>query len=66
MELGVRHDDQSRLAGEEARLPFDLARGPLFRATLLQLGPEDWVLLATMHHIVSDGGSIEVLSISVH
>src|SRR3954453_15558937 len=33
------------LAGEESRRPFDLARGPLFRARLLRLGARDHVLL---------------------
>ena len=50
-----------RLAAEEAGRPFDLAEGPLFRAAALRLGPEEHVVLATMHHIVSDGWSIEVL-----
>ena len=43
-----------RLVEEEARRPFDLARGPLLRAGLLRLDEEDHVLLLTMHHIVSD------------
>jgi amino acid adenylation domain-containing protein len=50
-----------RRAGEEARRGFDLATGPLFRASLLRLGAEDHVLLLLMHHIVSDGWSMEVL-----
>ena len=45
----------------EARLPFDLAAGPLFRARLLSLGDEDHVLLLAMHHIVTDGWSLGVL-----
>ena len=49
------------LAREEASQPFDLQRGPLLRATLLRLGPEEHVLLLTMHHIVSDGWSMSVL-----
>jgi amino acid adenylation domain-containing protein len=48
-------------AGEEARRPFDLAAGPLFRAALLRLGAEEHVLLLSMHHIVSDGWSTGVL-----
>ena len=56
-----REDEARRLAGEEARRPFDLAQGPLFRATLIRLGHEDHVLLLTMHHIVSDGWSMGVL-----
>ncbi|HST60111.1 MAG TPA: condensation domain-containing protein, partial [Longimicrobium sp.] len=48
-------------AGEEARQPFDLAAGPLFRAVLLRLGAEEHVLLLSMHHVVSDGWSMGVL-----
>ncbi|MFL5386461.1 MAG: amino acid adenylation domain-containing protein, partial [Longimicrobiaceae bacterium] len=50
-----------RRAGKEARRPFDLSAGPLFRAALLRLGAEDHVLLLSMHHIVSDGWSMGVL-----
>jgi acyl carrier protein len=46
----------------EAARPFDLAQGPLFRAGLLRLGPETHVLLVSMHHIVSDGWSMGVLT----
>jgi amino acid adenylation domain-containing protein len=51
-----------RLAAEEAQQPFDLERGPLFRSTLLQLDEADHVLLLTMHHIISDGWSLGVLT----
>jgi amino acid adenylation domain-containing protein len=40
---------------------FDLTRGPLLRAELLRLGPEEHVLLLTLHHIVADGASVGVL-----
>ncbi|HEX2048493.1 MAG TPA: amino acid adenylation domain-containing protein [Acidimicrobiales bacterium] len=50
-----------RRAGDEAVRPFDLAGGPLLRSRLLRLGPEDHVLLVTVHHIVSDGWSTNVL-----
>ncbi|MGA9770376.1 MAG: amino acid adenylation domain-containing protein [Blastocatellia bacterium] len=50
-----------RLAAEEARRPFDLAKGPLFRASLLRLGHAEHVLLISMHHIISDGWSASVL-----
>ena len=52
----------ARLGKEEARAPFDLTQGPLIRGRLVQLGEEDYVLLLTQHHIVSDGWSIGVLS----
>ncbi len=50
-----------RRAAAEAAAPFDLARGPLLRARVLQLGEEEHVLLLTVHHIVSDGWSAAVL-----
>jgi amino acid adenylation domain-containing protein/non-ribosomal peptide synthase protein (TIGR01720 family) len=56
-----REEEAARLAGEEAREPFDLSRGPLLRARLLRLAADEHVLLATMHHIVSDGWSMGVL-----
>ncbi|HVG44171.1 MAG TPA: condensation domain-containing protein, partial [Longimicrobium sp.] len=57
-----REREVRRRATEDAARPFDLAAGPLFRAALLRLGEEDHVLLVGMHHIVSDGWSIGVLS----
>jgi amino acid adenylation domain-containing protein len=50
-----------RLANREARQPFDLARGPLVRGTLLRLAPAEHVLLLSMHHIISDAWSLGVL-----
>jgi amino acid adenylation domain-containing protein len=41
--------------------PFDLARGPLLRAHLLRLGPEDHVLSLCSHHVVSDEWSVGLL-----
>ena len=49
------------LASEEGDLPFDLGRGPLLRARLLRLAPDEHWLLLTMHHIVSDEWSMGVL-----
>lgn len=55
-----RAAEMNRLVKEEAYLPFDLAAGPLVRVKLLWLGEEQYVLLLTMHHIVSDGWSAGV------
>ncbi|CAB3728638.1 Linear gramicidin synthase subunit D [Paraburkholderia phenoliruptrix] len=44
-----------------AREPFDLTRGPLFRATLFVRDDERHVLHFVMHHIIADGWSINVL-----
>ncbi len=40
---------------------FDLAQGPLFNVQLLQLQDEAWILLLAVHHIVSDGWSVNIL-----
>ena len=56
-----REAEARRLATEEAQRPFDLTQGPLVRATLLQLGAEEDVLLLTVHHIVFDRWSLGVL-----
>ncbi|MGZ3145617.1 non-ribosomal peptide synthetase [Lentzea chajnantorensis] len=46
---------------QEVRLPFDLARGPLIRASVLRVADDEHVLLLSLHHIVSDGWSLGVL-----
>ncbi|HEV2733203.1 MAG TPA: amino acid adenylation domain-containing protein, partial [Longimicrobiaceae bacterium] len=56
-----REAEAQRLAAAEAMLPFDLARGPLLRSTLLRLGEDDRVLCFTLHHVVSDAWSMQVL-----
>ncbi|XWK88450.1 MAG: amino acid adenylation domain-containing protein [Phormidium sp.] len=38
--------------------PFNLNTGPLFKATLLQLKEQKYVLLINLHHIISDGWSM--------
>ena len=54
-------NEVARLTRAEADLPFDLSADPLLRVKLLLQGEEDFVLMITMHHIVSDGWSMEVL-----
>ena len=58
---GERHPAALRIVAQEQARPFDLAKGPLFRARMLRLGPDDHVLVLAMHHIVTDGWSIGVL-----
>ncbi|MDT5062902.1 MAG: hypothetical protein QOH63_3361, partial [Acidobacteriota bacterium] len=57
-----RDEEAARLSTEEARHPFDLFNGPLVRATLLRLSDEVYVLMLSMHHIISDAWSLDVLS----
>jgi len=46
---------------QEAQRPFHLAQAPLLRVTLLQLTPSEQILLLVMHHIISDGWSLQIL-----
>src|ERR1022692_53973 len=52
-----REQEAVRLAAADARLPFDLARGPLFRAKLVRLDEEEHRLYVTLHHLIFDGFS---------
>jgi hypothetical protein len=54
-------EEVRRLFDEEARQPFDLGQPPLIRVRVWRLDDEDHVVLATMHHIISDGWSLGVL-----
>ncbi len=51
---------RARLVAEASR-PFDLAAGPLFRASLIRLTPEEHLLGVTLHHAIGDGWSLAVL-----
>ena len=64
IDLTSERDPEARaraLADVEAALPFDLAVPPLLRAAVLVLGPSRSVLLFTIHHIVGDGWSGNLL-----
>jgi len=55
------HPEVMRACYQLVELPFDLAAGPLVRVGLLRLGPEMHVLALVIHHIVSDGWSMNLL-----
>src|SRR5262245_35438276 len=66
----VEHDLHQRENGDEeleeliereARAAFDLEAGPLIRGRLIRVSEDEHTLVITMHHIVSDGWSMEVL-----
>ena len=50
-----------RLAQEESHQPFDLYQGPLLRVTLLAVAEHEFILLVTLHHIISDVWSTGIL-----
>ncbi|VVE72162.1 Linear gramicidin synthase subunit B [Pandoraea anapnoica] len=41
--------------------PFDLANGPLWRVHLMQISNQSHVLMLVMHHLISDGWSMNLL-----
>lgn len=53
-----REAEALRIANDEARRPFDLAHGPLWRASLLALDDEEHWLLWIVHHVVTEGTGI--------
>ncbi|NPC85533.1 amino acid adenylation domain-containing protein, partial [Pyxidicoccus fallax] len=56
-----RQAEARRVVSEDAARPFDLAKGPLLRVTLVRLSERQHALLLNMHHIISDGWSSGVL-----
>jgi amino acid adenylation domain-containing protein len=56
-----QQDRIRELLREQILQPFDLKKGPLLRITLIRLAANDYVLAMAMHHIVSDGWSMNVL-----
>src|SRR6185436_3726937 len=58
----LRRAEASRLARAEALRPFDLARGPLLRSTLVRTAAGEHLALFTLHHIVSDGWSTALVT----
>ena len=61
----VAEDDRTNrvawLLDREAQKPFDLRRAPLIRAMLIRLSPARHVFAATLHHLVGDEWSLDVL-----
>lgn len=51
-----------RLSEQEANRAFNLAQGPLWRSSLARLSANEHVLLLTVHHIISDAWSMQLMS----
>jgi amino acid adenylation domain-containing protein/non-ribosomal peptide synthase protein (TIGR01720 family) len=56
-----RYAQARQLRDEDAQAPFDLEQGPLLRVTLIRLDEQEHHLLVTLHHIVADGWSLNIL-----
>jgi len=67
IDLGSYEEEEDRerrlqeLIGEEFSLPFDLTSDVMLRATLFHLSPATHLLLLVMHHIATDGWSMNIL-----
>ncbi|MEJ7807602.1 MAG: amino acid adenylation domain-containing protein, partial [Telluria sp.] len=59
---GERQARLAELVTQEADRVFDLGRDRMLRARLLKIAPGEHILLATMHHIASDGWSMAILT----
>jgi amino acid adenylation domain-containing protein len=60
-----RDEEVQKRAQAQFDQRFDLGEAPQFRVRLLRLGPQEHALLATTHHIISDGWSVQLLPVEV-
>jgi amino acid adenylation domain-containing protein len=58
---GMQSDTVNIYLEEERTRLFNLSQGPLVRAGLIRSGTERYIFYYTMHHIISDGVSLEIL-----
>ncbi|MEM9685288.1 MAG: amino acid adenylation domain-containing protein [Bacteroidota bacterium] len=56
--LSIAHE----IIQEETTFPFNLARDSLLRATLLKTAPNTHIFSCVMHHIISDGWSLQIMT----
>ncbi|HVN54986.1 MAG TPA: amino acid adenylation domain-containing protein [Anaerolineaceae bacterium] len=57
----AREDAALQHAQAVAQQPFSLTAGPLIRVVLYQLEEDEFILLFVLHHIISDGWSMDIL-----
>ncbi len=63
VDIGSNENDAAiiDLINNELKKPFDLKNGPLLRINIIQLGNNEFVIQLTMHHIICDGHSLNLL-----
>lgn len=57
-----KYEKVEQYIADDIYQPFDFEKGPLLRASLLQVENEEYVFYYNLHHIIGDGWSMEVLS----
>ena len=60
LEPGEKAAATADIVARESQHCFKLKEGPLIRATLVRLAPDDSLVVVTMHHIISDGWSMSI------
>jgi amino acid adenylation domain-containing protein len=66
LEESGRQEQRDALFSRMIHSTFDLTRPPLFKSVLVELAPEQYEFMFSMHHIVSDGWSMEILHSDFH
>ncbi|HEY8922775.1 MAG TPA: amino acid adenylation domain-containing protein [Polyangia bacterium] len=61
LSAAARETEAAHLAGLDGTTPYDLEKGPLFRASIIRLGEQDRLVLLGAHHAACDGWSLDVL-----
>ncbi|MFC4634977.1 condensation domain-containing protein [Dokdonia ponticola] len=71
-DFSINHEDFSEFSDKELRIQqyidrdtktaFDLENGPLLRVAILKASEDTFVFYYNMHHIISDGWSMKVLT----
>jgi amino acid adenylation domain-containing protein len=56
-----REEKARTLVQQQFLQPFDLSSAPLFRAGLYRMDDDTWIFCYVMHHIISDGWSMDIL-----
>ena len=57
----ARERELHRIATRDTRRPFDLATGPLLRIHVARLAEDQHVVFCTLHHLVADAWSFDIL-----
>ncbi|MDZ8029621.1 MAG: amino acid adenylation domain-containing protein [Nostoc sp. DedSLP04] len=61
LEAQEKQEKLASILRQEVEQPFDLEHGPLFRAKIVKLQPQEHLAILTAHHIICDGWSWAVL-----
>ncbi|MCX7570500.1 amino acid adenylation domain-containing protein, partial [Tumebacillus sp. DT12] len=58
---GEREEQTNRRIVEETNRPFDIEMPPLLRVYLIKQSAEEHIMILTMHHLITDGWSMNIL-----